>query len=269
VQVTNANCLVEFDSCNFQNWPEAAVIFQATAGELEMANCTFDGAKSHTAFTNSTSARGIDFSLGTLRLNNCRFRNLSGVAITFSGSSTATLEIDGLSYAVVLGATVVNITNTSSLSTFYAAAIKGDGVTPFINNQSAVLLGSIKGSNWFGAQANASSRDYVLVPYQQSSLYQITVTANQNEAGSGSYRKSSLLYAQKDNDFTGTARSYLNTVTAIEGAAHTNPVLDIDVEFGAVGGGVDIASADSGNIAISWPDTYSFVSVDVQLINSG
>jgi hypothetical protein len=97
----------------------------------------------------------------------------------------------------------------------------------------------------------------------------VTLMANLNQFGSGSYRKSICQYVEKDNDFATSAKSFVTTSTVVQGAANLNGLMAFTVEFGAVGGGTSIASSNSGFLAVSWPSSYSFEQIDVQLIASG
>jgi hypothetical protein len=154
-------------------------------------------------------------------------------------------------------------------STFYANAVKGDGVTAFVNAQAVIPLRLKNMTDWFGAIGTSDSSHFVTIPYQASTLYAICLTANQNGGRSRTYRKSRLDYVEKCNDFATSAMSFLVQTTAVQGAAHNNPTLTLSVTFNAAGGPTKIASSDSGQLAVSWPSSYSFESIDVQVIQSG
>jgi hypothetical protein len=114
---------------------------------------------------------------------------------------------------------------------------------------------------------NAQGQAYVLIPYQQSNAYMAALTVNQNVGGSGAYRKTRVEFIQKDNDFNASNKSFVNQATAIQGANNTNGAVTFTVEFGSVGGGTVIASSDSGNLAISWPNTYTFEDIQVDVLS--
>lgn len=193
-----------------------------------------------------------------------------------AGAWTATVAINSSGFgAFTSGGSVlqelplVSITNTASTTACYLANVKGDQLQPLINPQSNVLVRIKNCTDWFGPIAALSTSNYVLLPYQNANLWQFALAANQNSGGSGSYRKARLDFIEKDNDFSGSLKSFLTQATAVQGAANTNGTLTLTAEFNQVGGGANIASSNSGCIAVSWPNTYSFVSVDVQQIVSG
>lgn len=269
VSIGNTDCHVEFENCTFRNWKNYAFVIAATGGVVILKNCTFDGAPTHSTYASSSTSSGISFSLGTLIIKDCIARNLDGTFLDFSGSSAATVDIDGLSYESIGGSWVIGVTNSNTSSRISLRNIKGDGVTRLVQNQSVVPLGSITGTLWFGPIATSGASHFVLVPYQRSSLYMMTLTANQNAGVNANYRKSRCDYVEKDNEFNGAFNSFIVQATVVQGAANTNGLLTLTAEFGAVGGTATIAESQSGDLAISWPNTYSSESIDVQLIQSG
>jgi hypothetical protein len=260
---------IEFNNCTFHNWPNYAVDVAAVGCVVDFVGCIFDGLKTNPTYTQSVTAGGITFSQGLLRLQSCQFRNLPGFGVLFQGSATCTLQINGLIYSGIGQSSLISLTNTSTSSVFTANGVVGDQVTPFINPQPNVNIKIRDASDWFGPIATSGSRHFVQIPYQASSVYMVTLAANLNQFGSGSYRKSICQYVEKDNDFATSAKSFLTTSMVVQGAANLNGLMAVTVEFGAVGGGSSIASSNAGWLAVSWPSTYSFEQIDVQLIASG
>jgi len=195
------------------------------------------------------------------------------------GSSTAwtaTVAINSSAFTAftsggtaLLSVPFVNITNSNSGTTVYLEGIKGDHLQPLVNPQ-AQFQAQIKNcTDWFGPIGAISTVNYYLLPYGPANVWQVSLVANQNAGGSGSYRKGRIDFIEKDNDFATSAKSFLVQATSVQGAANTNPTLSMTAEFNQPGGGATIASSNSGCIAISWPNTYSIISVDAQQVLSG
>lgn len=278
INISNSNTKMLIQDCAFNNWgqfngssPTGAIAVAGANAVVDIQGCVFDGAKTNPSYTLSTTAAGIVLTSGTVRMSANHFRNLpfGGGVLFMSGSGLCSVKIDGLIYDNVASTTAVNISNTNASSIFVASNVDGDGVTPFINPQAVVATTLKNMSRWFGGIGTSGSSNFVTVPYQESTLYQIALTANQNNAGSVNYRKSRMDFVEKDNEFATSAKSFLVQSTAIQGAANTNGTLTLTVEFGSVGGGTTIASSQAGVLAISWPTTYNFISIDVQVIQSG
>lgn len=274
ISVGVPNAQMEFNHCSFHNASGHAALIQAPGAVIDFNGCIFDGLRTNaspgdTGYKQSRTAAGVQLNQGTLRMTDCQFRNLSGCGVSYGGSSANVLEMNGVLYSGCSGPAIVNISNSNAQSTFYANSVKGDAATPFVNAQSTVPIEVKNAARWFGAIKHSGASHYVLVPYQQSSIYRVTLTANPSSRGSQSYRKSRCDYVEKDNDFEGSAQSFLTQTTVVEGAGNRNGKLSLNVAFGTVGGGTSIPSSDSGVLAISWPDAYSCESIDVQLITSG
>jgi hypothetical protein len=277
VVVNNPNAQVEFDGCSFHNWggtagqSNYAVQISAAGSVVDFKSCLFDGQKTNASYTQSTTAAGIFLNSGSARLQACQFRNLPatwGVGISYVGATQNSLQINGLLYSSIGAAQVVNITNSNAASACYLGGVKGDAVTPLVNAQSTVIVqfgNPLK--DWFGPITTSGASHVVLgVPYQFANAWQITLRANINSGGNASYRKITVTNVEKDNDFAASAKSFITTNILIQGAANLNGVIATVVEFGTVGGTQTIALSNSGNLAISWPNTYTSESVDVQVL---
>jgi hypothetical protein len=264
----SASAEVLFDSCAFHNMPGYAYQYGTGVGsKIRFADCLFDGAKTVTGYAASTAAGAVSFANETVRLTDCEYRNLPVTPIAYGGTLQSALEIDGGKYSGNLGTSFCTITNSSAASTAIFQNLQGDATQTLVNNQSTVIIKKIIGcTDWFGAIGTSGASHFVLVPYQFSNLYQIGLRANINAGGSANYRKSTMTFAQKDNDFSGTAKSFVNITIPVQGAANLNGVVATVVEFTAVGGTTNIASSNSGNLAISWPNGYTSESIDVQML---
>lgn len=188
------------------------------------------------------------------------------------GAWTATTNLNTTGFGTFTGGTallslpLVNITNSSTSTQCFLNNVKGDALQPLLNSQSVFPVRIKNATDWFGPVALWPNTGvaYSLIPYQAANLWQVALGANPNQAGSGSYRKCRLDNVEKDNDNATSNKSFIVQNTAIQGAANTNPALTLTAEFNQPGGGANIASANTGVMAVSWPNTYTFVSVDVQ-----
>ena len=267
IQNRASGVTARFDSCTFNNMPGYAYVHGTQTGsQLDFAACTFDGLKSAAAYTQSTTAGAINTSNETVILADCTFRNLPAQPILVGGTLQSVLEISGGTYSANSGPSVIGISNSASTSLVRVYGLRGDASQTLVNNQSTVSVIIQNCVGWFGAIATSGSKRYVLVPYQFSNVYQITLRANINSGGNADYRKSSVLLVEKDNDYSSGAKSFISTSIPIQGAANLNGVIAIAAEFGAVGGNTSISMSDSGSLAISWPATYSYESIDVQIV---
>ncbi len=271
VQSTSA-VTASFDDFNFSNMPGYAYHGSATGSLISFSDGIFDGNRSSSGYAQSTLAGAINTANETVRIKNCTVRNCQGngganTPIVMGGTLVSNLEIDGGEYGGNFGPSFIGTNNSNAGSSIKVRNLQGDATQTLINNQSTVLVYPIRGcSDWFGPIATSGASHFVLVPYQFSNAYEITLRANINAGGGTQYRKITVTNVEKDNDFAAAAKSFLTTNVKIQGAANLNGLIATVVEFGAVGGGATIANSNSGSLAISWPNTYSSESIDVQII---
>lgn len=262
----------KFIGCSFNNMPGYAYLHgTGTGGLIEFENCTFDGLATRTlapAYAQSTTAGAISMANETVICRGCEFKNLLVSPILMAGAAVATtLEMEGCKwFGNNASFSLVNITATSG--SFRASGCKGDATQSLLNAQSAVAVSVRNCQDWFGVIATSGASHFVTVPYQFANVYQVTLKANTAPGGGAQYRNCTVTNVVKSNDFAAgpVLTSYLTTNIPIQGAAHGNIVAATVVEFGAVGGGVTTASANSGIIAISWPSAYANESIDVQMV---
>lgn len=191
-----------------------------------------------------------------------------------SGAWTATVGINSTAFTAYASGglatnsiPLVSVSNTNPASQIYIEGVKGDAITPLISAQGNVIAQIKNCTDWVGQIATLASSHYVLVPYQFSNVYKIVLKANINAGASTSYRKCTVTNVEKDNDFAAgpVLKSFLTTNVPIQGAANGNGLIATTVEFGTVGGGNNIASSNSGVLAVSWPNTYSLEYIDVEM----
>lgn len=280
IQNRASGTVAVFNGCSFNNVPLYAYTHgTGTGSDITFNHCTFDGQASATAYSaNQTLTMGAINTLNeTVRCKGCIFKNMPGPfgtggltpkpPILLAGTLASVLELDGCEYFNITAGQLVHITNSAaSGSAFRAVNVQGDLLTVICDNQATVPITIRNCRDWFGAIGASGSSHFVTVPYQFSNVYQITLRANINAGGNVNYRKCTMTFAEKDNDFSGSAKSFIATATPIQGAANTNGVIATVVEFGTVGGGTNIAQANSGSLAISWPNSYSSESIDVQMM---
>lgn len=270
--------VVKFLGCSFNNMPGPAYQHGTNVGgTLEFENCTFDGLATAQAYIvagdQSTKAAAMVIADENVRLVNCVFKNLpcNGGAtqpITLSGATQSLLEMENCKYFNNAGGALVGISNSNAASLFKAANVQGDGNQFLCTlSQSAVLLSIRKCRDWFGPIQVSGGSNFVQFPYQFSNVWQICLRANQAPGAGANYRKSILIFLEKDNDnVTAVAKSLLVATTAVQGAANLNGAMSITAEFASVGGGTSVASSNAGAVALSWPSTYGSVSLDIDQI---
>jgi hypothetical protein len=253
--------------CTFRNGKAAAVSHETGVGNVVvMDGFVIDGNKTNPAYTQGTTSQGVVASNMDVTMRNGVLRNLTGQPVTFGGTVTSKLLAENIKFENCTGGTTdITITNNQTTSTFSLTDITGSGRRLF-NSQGTVPVAAKGLRNWLAPIATSGASHFVLVPYQESNVYQACLRANLNSGGGSAYRKSKLVFVQKDNDFSGTAKSFVNFTTAVEGAANLNGLVSFTAEFGSVGGGSNIALSSSGDLAFSWPNTYTSESIDVQLV---
>jgi hypothetical protein len=253
--------------CTFRNGKAAAVSHETGVGNIiVMDGFLIDGNKTNPAYTQGTTSQGVVASNMDVTMRNGVLRNLTAQPITFAGTVTSKLLAENIKIENCTGGTTdISITNNQTTSTFALTNISGSGRRLF-NSQGTVPVTAKGLRNWLAPIATSGASHFVLVPYQESNAYQVCLRANLNSGGSANYRKTKLVFVQKDNDFSGTAKSFVNFATAVEGAANLNGLVGFVAEFGSVGGGTNIASSNFGDLAFSWPNTYTSESIDVQIV---
>jgi hypothetical protein len=269
VHIRSGDVQATFTNCEFRNMKGYAVTHgTGVGGKFNFNGCLFDGLKTTSGYTQSTTAGGISMANETMRLADCEFRNLNVAPVVMGGTFASVLEIRGASYTLNAGASFVSITNTSASSRFTAQGVKGDAVMTLVNTQSPVPV-KLKGNiDWLGANVTGSSRIGVKVPYQFANQWIVTVRANAAPGGSLGYRKTSSFAVQKENGFSGSARQTLTKATLLQTAADgAVAAIDIQLDFGAIGGGATLAgNFASGDAYFTVPDTYANVEFDVEPI---
>lgn len=237
----------------------------------EFSDGVIDGVRSLAAYTASTTALGFSVANEKMTLSNVTFKNLpgNGVPCVLGGNATATtLELrDCKWYSNNASFALVNITSGLTTSAFRAFDCIGDKVQVLCNAQSTVPITIRRCTDWFGGIGTSGSSHFVTFPYQFSNIWQVSVSLNQNNPGNSSYRKSTAINIEKDNDFATSAKSFIVSNVLVQGAANLNGLLTLTTEFASVGGTTTIAISNSGVICVSWPLTnVTNEVVDVQMI---
>lgn len=235
------------------------------------SNGVIDGQRSFNSYAQSTTALGFSIANERVTLNNVTQKNLpgNGIPCVLAGNATPTiLELrDCEWYSNNASFSLLNITSGLTTSIFRAFDCIGDKLQVLCNAQATVPMVIRRCTDWFGAIGTSGAAHFVTFPYQFSNVWQISVSMNQASGGSANYRKATVINLEKDNDFSGTAKSFLTANVLVQGAANLNGLLNITPEFTAVGGGNNIASSNAGVICVSWPlANVSNETVDVQQI---
>lgn len=260
-----------FRDCSFRNMFGYAVANGAGSASLSFQHCTFEGLKSNPGYAQSTTAAGIAMNGLTLMLSGVEFLNLLGSSIDLSGASTSTVRWDGGRIVNSTAAIPFAISNSNTASRVDLGNITGSERQLYSAQAVVPVRHFADLQYWFPPAVDSGARWYWLLPYQRSTAYEITVTANMNSGGSAAYAKVGTYGVDKDNDFTGiTATSYLDLTALHRSAAQGNGLLDVAIAFTAVGGGLNVTPhTDSGFIAVSVPNTYSHVQLSAkQLITT-
>lgn len=269
---------LEFNHCTFRNMYGAALQIVSAGAVVDCNGCLFDGSPSNYQYTASTTSSAVSIESGTLRLTSCQYRNMAAVnAVVMAGSAQVVLRLNGVQYSGNnASGSFINIYNSNPSSSFFIKDVDGDGVQVLLNAQSTVPVKWKNLNNWWGEVQSSGAYNYVFLPYQQSSLYQVTLSANGNAAGNPNYSKSISVYVGKMNDYGSSgATSYItqNTVYADPAGLSGIGQLALTALFGGVpgttGSGTSVAQSASGQMYVAWSNAYTQVSLDIQPSGGG
>lgn len=234
-----------------------------------------DGVSDDTSYAQSTTMIGVDASNMDVTINGALFRDLPGQPVVLGGTVATRLSMSDCAFSGNTGGTTeIGITNAALGCRVDLSNIRGDDTRPLFNAQSAVPVTAQGLKRWLGPIQASGSRKYVLVPVGRSQILEIAFKANAAPGGDLNYRKASRFLSVYGQDYNGSAQ--VEQVYTVEQIAFPsisgNPAflakLDLQVEIGAVGGGTSVAAPfpNSGQLAVSWPDSYASETLDIQLI---
>lgn len=251
-----------FSDCTFRNmWGFAFGHGTGIGNDFTFTDCVFDGTKTVAAYTQSTNAGGISTLNESVRIIDCQFRNLPQGAVVSGGTFAGLVEMVGGSYAAISTATAVVLSNSAAGHQVSLRSVRGDAVTPLVNAQGVHPVQLKNNVNWMGAAATASSRIYYRIPYTSEPLQAlVTVQASTNVAGNPLYRKNARYVVTKSTDFSSQVVDQAAKFLQSQDAAGFAPVVDLQIDLGAVGGGLSVPrSSVGGYLVLSVPVAYQNV----------
>lgn len=259
---------VAIHGCEFRNQRSYSIARTNGVGNVvRVSDCIFNGAKTNPAYTQSTTAAGIDTSNCIFDITNCSFENLFGSPINSGSVENYEVLVRGCKYKAISGAASFVVANGTTGSVRISNC-EGDGVLPIVNTQSNVAI-SLKGNRrWLGAPGSSGGRLFWNIPTQGAAIVQCGISANPNPPGNLLYRKASNILAARHVDYNGSAVADFITKTVIyETPAGYVSVIDVQVDIDSVGGGASAVYANFGrNIVVSVPNTYNPVTFEADFI---
>lgn len=277
IQYSTSNGAINFNSngaeaeikgCTFRNQKGASII--ATTGNVNtvsVTDCIFNGDKTASGYTQSTTARGISTGAMVLTVSGCEFVNLHSNPITMnSASASGNTKIRNCTWRDNTGASYFcNV--TGSAGTLSIMNCVGDRTLPMLNSQDNVRFNVAGCREWLGAPQTASSRYYWEIPTWGSQAYSVGLSANTNPAGNPDYRKSANYIASRHVDNSSGKKDFAESTLIFESSSGFAPVIDVDIELDSVGGGLSSAYAGKGRLlVVSIPDSYADVRIEAENI---
>jgi hypothetical protein len=128
-----------FNGISFRNLRGAGIKYGTGIGNvMSVHSCIFDGTKTLSGYTQSTTMQGIDASNVTSVIHGCVFRNLPGQPITLGGAEATTWVIDSCQFSGNTGGSAeINVTSSNANSRVIIRNCLGSG-RPLVNVQSTV-----------------------------------------------------------------------------------------------------------------------------------
>ena len=257
--------------CSFRNCFEEAINLSGTSpsGKLDIQGCIFDGNKTFSSYTQSTTMKAIAIkgaSSFDLTVKNCKFQNLLDTPLTFTSSGTWTADVFDCEFVNNAGTESIEITGGPDTSYIYLGNIKGEGTSKDLISLSGSTRFLVKGwlKDWLKI-TDDGTYDVVNVPYGGSSLIDVTLIANPNPAGNTLYRTIKNMLFSVTYDFSGSLITQLSNSTVFSSTSPLGLSLNLQGELGSVGGGTQVSGIQGPNvIAIYYPNSYGNPSIDVQ-----
>jgi hypothetical protein len=262
--LASENLEIAFNNCRFSNQKGFAVGAGGLGLDVEFKGCTFDGDKTNSTYAQSTTAGGIKFGQGIVKIQGCSFKNLKNYSFEFGTSAGNGLGYfnDNIMLNTTTVSTDINIVSTGA-DTLYIKGNTGSGIGLF-NPNDTCLLDVKDNQKWLGAATPSGGRVGVLIPYRQAASFIASLTANFAPGSNGNYRKNHMAAVDAYVEFNGSAlTSYVGSTVLRESPAVTFPVLDVQYDLDAIGGGASKAHRPSGYVCMSWPNTYADASVEI------
>jgi hypothetical protein len=231
VFLSASNLEVLFTGCSFRNMYNSAITYSnGTTLTISFKGCIFDGTRSTSAYTQSTTAYALNAAYGTYNFDGCEFRNLYNQIITVNNNLTA-LNIKG-GEVINCPATRLNLVTTQR--------------TPNI---------SIKNVTGFAHQVSNATHQYVVLPFWNgSTIWKVSVKGNPAASSSLEYSAAEEGAYSVAYQFAGSGNMYVDKALLWATPNRAVPgLLGAVVCFGNVPGGAATSAtyATTGLICIS------------------
>lgn len=230
----------QFANCSFRNMYHWAINQDTGSGvKLTFTGCVFDGTRSTSAYTQSTTAKVLNTGTGTYSFDGCEFRNLLGELATLN---------NGLEKLVINGGLVSGCdANATSRKRFNVVTTQRVSV-------------SVKGVSGFGYKTSDATNQLLVLPYWGGCIaWRVAVQGNINTSSDAAYGRQEEGIFSVSYAFNGVdKRMYADKVMLWETPTRTIPGdLASVVCFGTASGGAATGAADTptstGSICIAVP----------------
>lgn len=219
-----------------------------------------------TGYTVGTTAAGIRANNSSVTVDYLDAAGLSDSPLRLDGTFAASIEVNKAKIGTFTTSDpVCDITNTSSSSTCKLFNIDNQSSKELFNAQATVDVIFRDCIKPFQNQTE-SSRIAIKIPFSSNtSVYEVTVTANTNNVGNGNYRRIKRINVSHETSFNSALKSVLTQTTIANTGIYTGftPDISTQVDFTSVGTGAEIAHITNGYLVLSVPDTYTNVMYNV------
>ena len=248
---------------NFRNMKNYAIKIETPETHiLNLSNCTFDGEKTNSLYTQSVTSAGIDVLNSDVSIFNCNFKNLSGYILNISSSLFENLIWDGGKIENITTNNSINISSNGN-GKIELKNINGGGVLLY-NSQEYVDVITSNLTNWL-KKVDDGTNIYWLIPFRFSKLYNFELSANIASGGNADYRKTIKYFISTQNGYDGTTPTTYIEYQLIFKNSITNFIGDILVtfKFGSTTGSTSVNMINNGYICAYIPNTYTNLTLDV------
>jgi hypothetical protein len=267
VHVRGGNCNIFFNNCSFRNVPAVAInqTLIAAGVRLTFEDCTFDGLRTTSAYTQGSTMKAFSVLEGTFYFKGCEFKNLFAASTTSSGSNALVFEAckySGMNYS----GSVFNFGGGSGTADFMA--IKGDNVSPLVSGNG--LSSRVKGSfDWLGTPYADSTNLSWNVPAGLGNQYYVTVTARTNSALAAESRKSATYLVDKQITYTGSVFNDSLGSQLIYASPADGTYGQVVPTFNFLGGSSTQATSypNPTTWKVSIPNTYADYKINLEFLN--
>lgn len=268
------NVKAQYNNCSFCNG--AGYGFNFTNGgshNITISDCVFDGNKTSSGFTQSTTAKGAIFDAvnSTFTVRNCTFRNMLGAPIKTDGVSDMEVSVLGCKFANNGGSVDIDLSNDNNTSKTYLADIQGSGRALFdatnINTSINLTISGL--SDWFDT-GTSGGRNFAKIPYVGAGLWNVYFSSNPSDGSTPQKVKHRVLEAFQCAVYYGSTPTDASTHTKLVAVSQFVDAgvsaSDLSVEFNTVGGGsiLDGVVQEVGDLVFSWDDGYYDAAISIQ-----